>query len=103
MASLYYKSRYSDCPICACDEFEAGFVIARIESDYCPNGWYNPNFTGIQQELEDRFGLSVAKAQIKEHWDLHVGIKDGSYRQWAREKTENSVAADPYEMGWPKR
>ena len=103
MVSLYYKSRYSDCPICACDKFEAGFVIYRINSDYRPSKWFGPDFDGIQQELEERFGLSVSKAQIEEHWDLHVGIKNGSYREWAREKTEDSVAADPYEMGWPKR
>lgn len=103
MATAYYRSQYRDCPICACDEFEVGFIHARLETDYWPHRWFDPNFDEMQQELKDRFGLSVSEAQIKEHWDSHVGIKDGSYRQWAREKTKDSVAPDPYEMGWPKR
>lgn len=99
MATAHYRSQYSDCPLCACDEFDAGFIDERLKADYWPNGWFDPNFDEMKDELKDRFALSVSEAQIKEHWESHVALRDDEYREWARKKTRNSPGEDPYGMG----
>lgn len=99
MASKKYRDKYSDCPLCACEAFPAGYIVERLKTDYWPNPWFQPDFEGMQRDLEDQFGLEVSEAQIAEHWDTHVSITLEGYREWAREKTKHSPAGDPYEMG----
>lgn len=103
MATAHYRSQYSDCPICACDWFDAGFIDKRLKTEYWPEGAWKPDFHAMKQELEDRFGIVISEADIKEHWELHVAHRQDGYQKWTREETKHSLAGDPYEKGWPKR
>lgn len=101
MATAHYRSQYSDCPICACDGFDAGFIDKRLKADYWPEGAWKPNIQPMKQELQDRFGLTVSEADVEEHWELHVAHRLDGYREWAREEMKHSPFEDPHEKGWP--
>lgn len=99
MASAHYRKKYDDCPICSCNEFEAGFIDKRLKEAHWPEGVRHPDFEAMGQELSDRFGIEVAADKIKEHWDLHVSLRLAGYRAWARKVTKHSPAKDPYGAG----
>jgi len=99
MATPHYRSQYSNCPMCACEEFGPGFIDSRLKTAYWPRGRPDPDFRAMKQELHDQYGLVVTEDEIEEHWELHVAGQLEEYREWAHEKMEHSIAEDPYEAG----
>lgn len=99
MATAHYRDQYSDCPLCSCDAFEAGFIDDRLKEAHWPKRAKDPDFASMERELDERFGLSVTEDEIQEHWELHVKLSLDGYQEWARDKTEHSPAKDPYGAG----
>lgn len=101
MLTPHYVKRYSDCPICACDALDAGDIDDRLKQEHWPQGAFDPDFEGMQKELDEQFGVTVTQEKIKEHWELHISLRMDGYREWAQEKTKDSAFGDPFEMRNP--
>ena len=65
------RTKSNACPLCECEEFDAGYVEGRLLDWYCPRG--SPrDYLGLKQELEQEFDLDLTVAMVEHHIKEHI-------------------------------
>jgi hypothetical protein len=59
------------CPICECDEIEAGDVDRRLLDEYWPED-ERADYLGLKRELEAEFDFDLSVTTLKQHLNTHL-------------------------------